>query len=264
MSGLHQELLADLALVRSTLDALGVEPGPLELRLAFLRGAAFGLRAADAPRLDLSKVERVVVTSGGGAELRDEGPAWKHLPEPTPSDEPAWRHLPAAEAPPPPEADPLDWDNVPDDPDDPTDDPVPDQIANPEAQADPDVETGLSAADALADNGHDPSWEDEAVRRSFFAALTAAHVHEKYLVIAAFCEAHQIPRPSAMTPRVRDTFLGKITNNLDARTRLLEWCGMHGPDLIQRDREERAAAAKARREAKKAERAAAKAAGVTP
>lgn len=74
------------------------------------------------------------------------------------------------------------------------------------------------AADTTRREGHDPSW---AADRARFAAA-CAEAGPPYDVVAAWCEAHGRPRPSAMPQDRRDKLREWLTNP-DHVTEIIEW-----------------------------------------
>lgn len=228
-----------LMAVHATFDQIGVERGPLELRLAYLRGVGLGLQRW--PALGAVAAQPAVAVQPT-PEANKPAPA-----EPTQPDAAARGAAAAAAvlamdseisrvveaagavvesiqpiaAEPPSRAekalgtlaDPIDWD-----------------------AADLEVETG--------------KWADQE-RRAFFASLKDSGVEDPYEVVAAYCEARGKPRPSLMTAEQRNGFLASMAKP-EALGRYREWTGIHGAGAIAAAKE----AAKAKRAAAKAAKAA--------
>jgi hypothetical protein len=229
-----------LMAVHATFDQIGVERGPLELRLAYLRGVGLGLQRW--PALGAVAAQPAVAVQPAPEAPAEPAPAEPSQPdatargaaaaaavlamdseisrvveaagavvesvqpiaaEPTSRAEKALGTL----------ADPIDWD-----------------------AADIEVETG--------------KWSDQE-RRAFFASLKDSGVEDPYEVVAAYCEARGKPRPSLMTADQRNGFLAGMTKS-EALGRYREWTGIHGAGAIAAAKE----AAKAKRAAAKATKAA--------
>lgn len=211
----------DIAAVHATFDAIGLEPGDLTTRLAYLRGSVLGFRlfgmrwqAGSSRRLPSTSPTKVVAelqaVAAAGVSPAGQAPAQASNAEP-----------------------PLDWDAAP-------------AVAPAEeAEPEPDPEGGDEPTD-----GHHPTWERD--RRAFFASLRSSGITDPYCVIAAYTEGRGVKlRPSAMTDTVRNAFLTAMTNP-EAAGRFHEWAAVHGEGIIAEEK----AARKAARAAAKAAKAA--------
>jgi hypothetical protein len=257
----NARLATELRVVHMTFDAIGVEVGDTAGRCGYLRGSVLGFRLMGM-RWGMGGVGAVAAVAAQPISATEASPArpvevppvqlaamtLEQLAVALPAMVPASPAQPVASSPAsPPPASPISATEA-----------SPAQPVETEPPLDWDAPPAAAAESATSDASpatspdpaHDPSWSDDLTRRTFFAALTEAGIGEPYEIVAAFCEAHGIKRPSRMTVDERATFLGLAGKKVQ-KDRLIEWCSIHGAEVAAELKAKKAAAA-AERKAKRA------------